>query len=456
MSKAMPIWNVKQFGAAGDGTADDTIAIQSACDASEGGGTVYIPPGSYRITRKIDVRHDHTTLLGEGIQSHLIYEYEQGPEDEDPTASLFVFRDGIQGAAVRELKLEYIGSFYGQVGESYAGKVSALRFSQCQDVIVDHMEICGFNDSAVKLATGDESKYAERFRVSRCHLHHNRVAGVLFGYVDGISIADCDLTHHGSPLDGGTGYGCAGSSLEKPRNVQIIGNRASYNYRKGIDLHAGVGAVIANNICHANRLYGIYAEGCKTGNVTITGNIISGMNRQSLDIGEPYTWIMGIDFGPYCESLAPDDYYNFIIEGNQIVDFGLEEGDAYPFNCYYNMARGNIIIRNNIVTGGRITHLVRMNSIVDADGDRRVQVNITGNQVDVESCAKELFYMPCIDQLVMTGNQIELRDSERGGSVNASSVEWILCEGLERLKRESRAYFSGNFMNGRLASFEKG
>jgi len=52
--------NVKYFGAAGDGIADDAAAIQSALDKAEsmGGGKVYIPTGNYRI--------GHTLYIGDG------------------------------------------------------------------------------------------------------------------------------------------------------------------------------------------------------------------------------------------------------------------------------------------------------------------------------------------------------------------------------------------------------
>jgi hypothetical protein len=62
------ILNVKdaQFGAAGNGIADDTNAIQSAIDAATGnanpasttrtGQTVYLPPGSYKVTHDLIIR----------------------------------------------------------------------------------------------------------------------------------------------------------------------------------------------------------------------------------------------------------------------------------------------------------------------------------------------------------------------------------------------------------------
>jgi hypothetical protein len=45
--------SVRDFGATGDGRADDTDAIQRALAA--GAGEVYFPQGDYRITRTVEV-----------------------------------------------------------------------------------------------------------------------------------------------------------------------------------------------------------------------------------------------------------------------------------------------------------------------------------------------------------------------------------------------------------------
>ena len=54
-------FNVKEYGAKGDGVADDTDAIQAAIDAccNAGGGTVFIPNGIYRL-HKVQSRTDGT------------------------------------------------------------------------------------------------------------------------------------------------------------------------------------------------------------------------------------------------------------------------------------------------------------------------------------------------------------------------------------------------------------
>jgi hypothetical protein len=50
VSAMTSVFNVKHYGAAGDGLRDDTKAIQEAIDAccGAGGGTVVLPPGTYR------------------------------------------------------------------------------------------------------------------------------------------------------------------------------------------------------------------------------------------------------------------------------------------------------------------------------------------------------------------------------------------------------------------------
>jgi len=58
--------NVRRFGARGDGTHDDTGAIQRALDLGE---SVYLPKGTYRVTRTLRLKASGQTLCGEGTGS---------------------------------------------------------------------------------------------------------------------------------------------------------------------------------------------------------------------------------------------------------------------------------------------------------------------------------------------------------------------------------------------------
>jgi hypothetical protein len=54
--------SVKDFGAVGDGVADDTAAIQAAINAR---GMVYVPPGSYKLTATLILSSSYQGLIGD-------------------------------------------------------------------------------------------------------------------------------------------------------------------------------------------------------------------------------------------------------------------------------------------------------------------------------------------------------------------------------------------------------
>ena len=74
------IYNVKSFGAIGDGTTDDTAAIQAAVDtASNDGGRVYLPAGRYRTTGPITATWTATPATGLPARPLLTEIYGDGP-----------------------------------------------------------------------------------------------------------------------------------------------------------------------------------------------------------------------------------------------------------------------------------------------------------------------------------------------------------------------------------------
>ena len=63
-------YNVKAYGAQGDGSNDDTVAIQTAIDAAQlVHGSVFLPTGLYKITAAL-VIDEPITFYGDGIAAH--------------------------------------------------------------------------------------------------------------------------------------------------------------------------------------------------------------------------------------------------------------------------------------------------------------------------------------------------------------------------------------------------
>lgn len=82
----------KDFGAKGDGVADDTVAIEQALAASRanGGGVVYLPWGIYRLSRWIAIP-PKTVLRGEGKNATVMMWPEDEPKSLDEFTQAAVF-----------------------------------------------------------------------------------------------------------------------------------------------------------------------------------------------------------------------------------------------------------------------------------------------------------------------------------------------------------------------------
>ena len=63
------VFNVREFGARGDGISNDTPAIQKAIDAAPAGSTIYFPAGIYDINNFIVKNRSGLTFTGEGQKS---------------------------------------------------------------------------------------------------------------------------------------------------------------------------------------------------------------------------------------------------------------------------------------------------------------------------------------------------------------------------------------------------
>jgi hypothetical protein len=106
-------YNVKDYGAVGNGTTNDVAAVQAAINAAvaAGGGIVYFPVGSYLCSSPLNIGGNSVTLAGVGGL---------GQYSITPASSLVYSGSGtgafINGKSRRSLAFNALGLFYNNSG----------------------------------------------------------------------------------------------------------------------------------------------------------------------------------------------------------------------------------------------------------------------------------------------------------------------------------------------------
>lgn len=160
-SKLGDIVSVKDYGAVGDGTTDDTLAIQAAVDAlaANSGGTLLFPAGTYKITDTITVNRS-INLVGDSIQSTFIHLYVSTAKPAiyfDGTSSI-IFGGGVSGMWIWCDK----GSVAGDGIKVKGASPAAVTTLAIRDVVVfsarDGVTLEGTSANEVYLCTVDNVK----------------------------------------------------------------------------------------------------------------------------------------------------------------------------------------------------------------------------------------------------------------------------------------------------------
>lgn len=120
-------FDVRDFGAVGDGKTDDSSAVQAAVSAAvaAGGGTVYVPTGAYLMTQTVYINASlPLQLRGEGWSSNFLW---------SSNNDLFVWAppDGSQPAhlVIQDFAVSCVGTPKVNNAASGNGSATAVRFS---------------------------------------------------------------------------------------------------------------------------------------------------------------------------------------------------------------------------------------------------------------------------------------------------------------------------------------
>lgn len=133
--KGGQVFNVKAYGAKGDGVTDDTTAIQAAITAAEAapGGEVSLPPGTYKTSAVLTVDLNKCSLIGVGSAGVTIA----------PTSSLVgdvlrvtpaTFNTNVQAGILAGFTVDGTSTGTGAVGIHYGDLIGGLW----DDVVVQN------------------------------------------------------------------------------------------------------------------------------------------------------------------------------------------------------------------------------------------------------------------------------------------------------------------------------
>jgi hypothetical protein len=229
-----PVANVQGFGAKGDGVADDTRAIQAAIDhvASQGGGTVYIPAGTYRVMPQRDpalgvdinalrIRGDNVHITGDGPQvSRLIFRV---AGDRNPSDSFdVVYRNG-QPVAWR--------------GSAIAIEGTDTTDRPRHDIVIENLEIDG---GAYPGNTGDRTHPAPSETGAGWDITHRGILIVPDSACRGLRFANL----HVHNFRGEIVYG-GGSGID-----DVIVERCDLHSTNGVGISVSASQVVRDNRIH--------------------------------------------------------------------------------------------------------------------------------------------------------------------------------------------------------------
>lgn len=221
-STLLRTYNVRSFGATGDGISDDTEAIQRAMDEMAAGGVLFFPSGRYRLSRTLTVSRHDTVMWGAG--AILI-----ASSDEDQAIFIQGDRSSIVG-------FELVGS--------------ALKRSQrlrAAKIVLMGNENEAVNNHIVGAANGGIETYrATGFRVFRNYIENTLADGIHVNWASKNGVVSNNIvTNAGDDLIAVVSFG----TENLVRDVEISDNYVFNNsWGRGIAVVGGQDITIRKNV----------------------------------------------------------------------------------------------------------------------------------------------------------------------------------------------------------------
>lgn len=254
--------NVRNMGARGNGTHDDTAAIQAAVNAlPSSGGTVYIPAGHYMVNASKPITlHSHTRL------------------QMDADATLEVIPNGLSRYQV--IKVARVNNVLitggNLLGDRTRHKSSTgewgygINILASSHVAVRNVHLSNFWGDGMwigGIGSGSRLQRSDYVTVNGVVSNYNRRQGLSIGPSQHVYIVNSTFKNTiGTKPE--AGIDIEPGSQGPVNTVRMEKNTFSGNHGNGIELHANIsGITVTNNKMSSNRGFGVLAVAGGTMNV---------------------------------------------------------------------------------------------------------------------------------------------------------------------------------------------
>lgn len=325
--------NVKDFGATGDGATNDTVAIQTAIDAAGiSGGTVYFPPGTYKIARNVGT-NDHwgvkvpfsnITLIGQDVY------FDRFNSDISTYASayplLFLGVPDSNSTPISNITVDGIlfngnNTNHGVDGSSLSDNRYAIVLKNTSGTVIQNCKFFEIDSGALwyqgpaeydytnNVYYNTTKNYASLIQACEFYTTPHAVPGRALVHalnvqgVDNCRILDnyfswCDdclsgETTYDGPLSSGnytpTVSGWSLGAVPRSGRDWVFSNNNCYNSSEHAVYPAAVDVVISNNTFYSDATTltrNTDAVKIRSRNATVTGNTISGYG-QGISVNDP-------------------------------------------------------------------------------------------------------------------------------------------------------------------------
>jgi len=320
-------YNVLQYGATGNGSTDDTAAINAAITAAgnAGGGVVFLPDGTYKTSGILLLNQNNVTLAGAGWGTVIKPASGANFDVIGQVLPSVNAPNDVEGLVIQDLKID--GS---NMSGTTAGQGNGIHFWGAFSPVIHHVRMTNIPNWCILLEGSTTSGY--RAHISYCRLE-NGVAGIRTGsgfevnfitnnsLVTGSGNCAALQPQYGSQsTDGYNMWLNTGSNMVTDNTFghnfadvrasvllqntlqRLIGNHWDSPPYQALVIQGTRNLIIGNNIDHANNGQAVEMVTLQNSNNVIVGNSFDNDDQSSghftydiLESGGPYTGNMIAD-----------------------------------------------------------------------------------------------------------------------------------------------------------------